>query len=119
MLVLVKQGANLISFWFVLSQFIGNKNAHKAFRSFLHLSGSSDALLDVQEVKRSLKAKNINCAPGVPEKLFRHLDPDNDGQLTFGEFTKAFIDMDLSQLIDLDLPVRAGVFCEPSRRLCR
>ena len=42
---------------------------------------------------------------GVPEALFRHLDPDNDGEITYSEFTKAFIDLDLTQLCNLDIPV--------------
>eukprot|EP00750_Incisomonas_marina_P002305 INCI12204.1.p1 GENE.INCI12204.1~~INCI12204.1.p1 ORF type:complete len:578 (-),score=121.10 INCI12204.1:170-1786(-) len=92
------------------NMFVGHTNAHKAFRSFLRLSGSTDSFLDMQEIKKSLKIKRINCAPGVVEGLFRHLDPDNDGQITFGEFTKAFIDMDLSKLIDLDLPPAESKF---------
>ena len=46
-----------------LAQFVGHTNAHKAFRSFLRLSGSTDSFLDMQEIKKSLKIKRINCAP--------------------------------------------------------
>ena len=46
----------------------------------------------------------------VVERLFKHLDPNDDGQITFAEFTKAFIDIDLAQLCNLDLPVRVATF---------
>ena len=70
------------------------------------------APLGVHAFFRCVHAYTLRAVQGVVEGLFRHLDPDNDGQITFAEFTRAFIDLDLSQLIDLDLPVRR---CVPQR----
>lgn len=46
----------------------------------------------------------FNCAAYVPERLFAHLDPDGNGQITIQEFTQGFFERDLSDDVNLDLP---------------
>jgi len=80
------------------------RNQRTAFSKFMRRSGSTDALINVQEMKRALRIGGIRTDSGVIERLFAHLDPDCDEEVTFTEFSKAFFDDDLSKIKNLNAP---------------
>jgi len=80
------------------------RGQRQAFTKFMRRSGSTDALINVQEMKRALRINGIRCDTGVIERLFAHLDPDGDDEVNFTEFSKAFFDDDLSKVKNLNAP---------------
>lgn len=73
-----------------------------AFRKFMMTSGTSNSQITVGQMKRAIRLKGLKTAPGIPERLFEHLDRDGSGGLSFREFAKAFFDENMSQKFDLN-----------------
>lgn len=111
-LQLYQDGNNLIKspttlYQTLKSQFvIKSKSQLGAFKKFLRCSGSPDTLISCQELKTACRFQSFRCAPFVIERLFAHLDADDNDQVTYEEFARALFDRDLTTNTDLDHPPR-------------